>query len=111
MRALEIRSGVAEEKRPRRHQLRASAGAAVAVILKGAGDDHCHRNPRVALFEWPIVGTARTDHVLDDPAVAAREHATAQPALGAGGSPRERMVQFVRNFCQDAIPVRVVQPL
>ena len=68
------------------------------------------REERVLLLKTPVLRTARAHYVGDVPLVALTQHTPGHAArLASGGAPRQRSLQFDRNFCQEFLFPTAVQ--
>ena len=97
--AFEALARVAQEQRPRRHQLTAEFRAA----LEAAGGHQRDVMANVPLFEDGIPWTGVADHVLHRPPFSRRKQANSQPSGAAlFRPPRQRFFQFNSNFRQES---------
>src|SRR5213593_988881 len=96
--ALETLAGVAEQERPRCHQV-APEGR---PVLKGAAHDDPDRHRRVPFFKRTVPTPARAQHVLDGPTVPPRHESARGPPRGSARlAPGQGLIQVRSNFSQD----------
>ena len=98
--------GISQQQRTRRHQFVADSTVSRSSILKRSRQHHRDRNIAVPLFKNRILRARRANQVLHCPAIATREYATGRMTGRAArrSAPRQSLLQFDRNFCQDAAP-------